>query len=261
MMLPIIDNYRSHNNRSRGGSPVSLLVLHYTVDDFSRTMQGFLYGGLSVNYVIDEKPAAIYRLVPEYLAAFHAGVGKWQDFANINNASIGIELVNQTRDIEGVPPLVGWVPFEPKQIQALIPLMQEIIARYKIDATCVIGHSDSAGVDVQTQALRKVDPGPLFPWEELHRHGIGAWPEPADVKAFEETADPGDVKNLQIKLQRYGYDIQLTGVLDVQTQSFVRAFKLHFNPEQDSKGQVDGSISKRTVAVLEALVKKYRAKT
>lgn len=258
-MLPIIDKYRSRNNRSRGSTPVSLLVLHYTVDDFSQSIKTFLYGGLSVNYIIDEKPTAVYRLVSEDLASFHAGVGRWQGVTNINNASIGIELVNRTNDIPGPAPLVGWVPFEPSQIQSLITLAKDIVTRHNIDPTCVIAHSDSGGVDPQTQGLRKIDPGPLFPWEMLYQNGIGAWPDQADVNAFEQTANPDDIKNIQTKLKKYGYAIQVTGALDEQTKSFVKAFKLHFNPEQDAKGQVDSGISKRTVAMLEALVKKYRA--
>jgi N-acetylmuramoyl-L-alanine amidase len=266
MKLPIINKYPSPYHRSRGGLPVSLLVLHYTVDDFSQAYKDFLYqpapnSPVSVNYLIDEKPTAVYQLVPEERASYHAGLGKWQNVTNVNNASIGIELVNKTNNIPWSPSLVGWVPFEPDQIKALIVLAKDIIARFKIDPTCVIGHSDSGGFDPTTKDLRKIDPGPLFPWKKLYRHGIGAWPDKADVTAFRKKADPNDIKNLQTKLQRYGYAIEVTGQLDEQTKAFVKAFKMHFNPEQDDKGQVDSYISTETVAILEALVKKYRPDT
>ena len=61
-----------------------------------------------------------------------------------------------------------FAPFEPTQIQALIPLAKDIIARYDIKPQNVVAHADVA-------PQRKDDPGPLFPWEELAAQGIGAW--------------------------------------------------------------------------------------
>ncbi len=49
-----------------------------------------------------------------------------------------------------------FAPFEQAQIQALIPLAKDIIARYHIKPENVVAHADIA-------PQRKDDPGPLFP--------------------------------------------------------------------------------------------------
>lgn len=59
-----------------------------------------------------------------------------------------------------------FAPFEPTQIQALIPLAKDIIARYHIKPENVVAHADIA-------PQRKDDPGPLFP-QQLAQQGIGA---------------------------------------------------------------------------------------
>ena len=51
------------------------------------------------------------------------------------------------------------------QIDALIPLLSEIKARYHVNRGNIVGHSDIA-------PTRKQDPGELFPWGRLARHRL-----------------------------------------------------------------------------------------
>lgn len=83
----------------------------------------------------------IWQLVPEKIWR-HAGISFWRGATRINDTSIGIELENR-----------GWqksagskyfAPFEPAQIQALIPLAKDIIARYDIKPQNVVAHADVA---------------------------------------------------------------------------------------------------------------------
>ncbi len=58
-----------------------------------------------------------------------------------------------------------FAPFEPAQIQALIPLAKDIIARYHIKPENVVAHADIA-------PQRKDDPGPLFPGSNWRSRGL-----------------------------------------------------------------------------------------
>ncbi|GHM27521.1 hypothetical protein ECZU45_13080 [Escherichia coli] len=58
-----------------------------------------------------------------------------------------------------------FAPFEPAQIQALIPLAKDIIARYHIKPENVVAHADIA-------PQRKDDPGPLFHGSNWRSRGL-----------------------------------------------------------------------------------------
>jgi hypothetical protein len=115
-----------------------------------------------------------------------------------------------------------WYPFTDYQIDLVIALSKDIIARYGIEATCVIGHNDIA-------PGRKPDPGPLFPWKKLAASGVGAWPDADVVTAMrDKLTGKVDVNAMQAALKKYGYNVLLTGVLDQQTKDVITAFNRHF---------------------------------
>ena len=162
---------------------IKVLVIHYTADDFDSSLATLTDKNVSSHYLIPSVPPLhrgkprIWQLVPEQDLAWHAGISFWRGATRINDTSIGIELENR-----------GWqksagekyfAPFEPAQIQALIPLAKDIIARYGIKPQNVVAHADIA-------PQRKDDPGPLFPWRALAEQGIGAWPDPARVAFYLE---------------------------------------------------------------------------
>jgi N-acetylmuramoyl-L-alanine amidase len=143
-----------------------------------------------------------------------------------------------------------WQPYPPAQIDALIRLSRDIVARYQIPPTRVVGHSDIA-------PQRKIDPGPLFPWRALYDAGVGAWPDDATVAARLAGRDPkapADVRALQEKLRRYGYDVATDGVLDDKTRRVFSAFQMHFRPS-DYAGDADA----QSDAIAQALLDKYFA--
>lgn len=225
---------------------VRFLVLHYTAAPLKGSIEALTGPNVSAHYLVpDSRPDGIFQLVDETRRAWHAGVSHWQGRDNLNDTSIGIEIVNLgfTRE-PGEEPV--WYPFPDAQVDAVMTLAGDIVRRYGIDPTCVIGHSDIA-------PGRKSDPGPLFPWERLARRGVGAWPDAAEVRARRERANPNDVKGLQEKLRRYGYKIAVTGRLDQHSHDVVRAFQMHFRP-----AQCNGLPDAETVAILETLLDKYR---
>jgi AmpD protein len=86
--------------------------------------------------------------------AWHAGASQWQERANCNDFSVGIEL-------EGLEGLL----FEPAQYRALAALLKTLAAAYPIRG--VAGHEHVAGG-------RKHDPGAGFDWPGLA--AVLGWP-------------------------------------------------------------------------------------
>jgi N-acetylmuramoyl-L-alanine amidase len=239
----------SHDPRIR------YLVIHYTALDEARSMSVLTREEVSAHYLVPKDPFRfdghmlakpfVHELVPEDERAWHAGLSHWQRASDLNDSSIGIEIVN------GGPldkERRTWAPFEDAQVEAVVVLAKDIVSRYQIPPTRVVGHADIA-------PQRKEDPGPLFPWERLARAGIGAWPEPAAVAQALAGRDPKlpvSICLLQSKLAAWGYDVPVDGVLDHRTRRVFQAFQMHFRP-RDHAGDPDAE----TEAIATALLYRY----
>lgn len=139
----------------------SLVVLHYTAMDSAEGACKALCDPareVSAHYLISQK-GAILQLVSEEMRAWHAGAGRWGDITDVNSHSIGIELDN-----------TGDCPFAEPQMAALEWLLPNVLKRWGISASGVIGHSDFA-------PHRKIDPGRHFDWKRLARQGLAVWPD------------------------------------------------------------------------------------
>ncbi|MBZ2187713.1 N-acetylmuramoyl-L-alanine amidase [Alcanivorax sp. JB21] len=236
----------AHNSR------VYHLVMHYTGHHEARALHTLTGPQVSSHYLMP-LPARqfrgaplIYQLVEEKRRAWHAGVSEWGDRRNINDTSIGIEITNAGP--RGTLFGLYWARYPDDQIEAVIALAQDIIARHDIDPVNVVAHSDVA-------PSRKLDPGPRFPWRRLYEAGIGAWPDDDTVACYAAvfSAAPPSLITLQAGLRGYGYPIAVSGELDAQTEDVLRAFQLHFRPRR-----YDGQADVETMAVLWALLVKYR---
>ena len=231
---------------------IRFLVMHYTEIDEAQSLDVLTQEQVSAHYVVPDHPRmkngepVVWQLVPETQRAWHAGLSDWQGTTELNAASIGIENVN-IGPID-TPQGRTWQPYPPEQVDAIIRLAKDIVTRYGIPPTRVVGHSDIA-------PQRKVDPGPLFPWKQLYDAGIGAWPDDATVAKNLAGRDPhagADVRALQQKLARYGYETVTDGVLDDRTRRVLAAFQMHFRPA-DYSGNPDA----QTDAIAQALLDKY----
>jgi len=224
-------------------SRVQFVVVHYTSASLERSLQLLTHGEVSSHYLIgDDKKATVYKLVDENLRAWHAGESEWQGRTWLNSSSIGIEIVNpgfkQTPNGERY-----WYPYSEAQVQSLIVLLKDISKRYAISPRSIIGHSDIA-------PLRKLDPGPLFPWKRLAAEGLGIWPNEQAVARQQgqyETELPS-VSWFQGQLARVGYATPQTGELDVATRHVIAAFQMHFRPSR-----FDGLPDAQTAALLQVL--------
>jgi N-acetylmuramoyl-L-alanine amidase len=169
----------------REGS-IDAVVLHYTVTaSVAETVE--LFGkkeqGASVHYIIG-KDGQIIQMVDLEKKAWHAGPSALQDRSDVNDFSIGVEIVNwgllKERDgaffvwpeeyqtgYEGPAPVyVGgawWEPFTEMQYRVLAELIREVRVHYPlITSDRIVGHGD-----VALPRGRKIDPGLAFDWTRV----------------------------------------------------------------------------------------------
>ncbi|WP_206483023.1 penicillin binding protein PBP4B [Thalassotalea sp. G2M2-11] len=248
---------------------IKFLVMHYTAINYQRSVKALVEKGyVSSHYLLPENDddtyqgeLKIYQLVDENDRAWHAGNSYWQGRQDLNDQSIGIEIVNipkckrldtateVEKDQENGDSRHCFFPdYDPEQIQLLIELSKDILARNPdIGPTQVIGHADIT-------PTRKNDPGPRFPWYQLYKAGIGAWYEKQDVDELWQQFSQHlpNIGLVQSALNSYGYHIIETGILDNQTLDTLSAFQMHFLP-----WQVNGKVDAKTSATIFALLKKY----
>ncbi len=184
----------------------NFVVIHHTSDDTVDQALRALAGparSVSAHYLIG-RDGTIIQLVDERARAWHAGESKWGADTDLNSASLGIDLDNN-----------GHEPFAGAQISALLRPLADIRERYHIPAANFLGHADVA-------PKRKTDPSRYFPWKTLADHGFGLWCDPP----FPQPPAPFDAI---VELRALGYD---TG----DAVAAIRAFKLHFLPDELSPG-------------------------
>ena len=196
-----------------------LIVLHFTeqhsVAESLATLRGSnSEGPVSAHYLIGSDGRR-YQLVSDDARAWHAGAGRWGTITDVNSASIGIELDND-----------GHAPFATAQIDSLLVLLADLTQRLHIPPQQVIGHEDLA-------PGRKVDPGPLFPWQRLADAGFGRWPRAPLV-------DPPANFDAWLALSALGY------ALDNRPAAVV-SFHHHF---RGSEGEVLDDEDRRILSAL-----------
>jgi len=237
---PRIDtSYSSTGHDSRA----QFIILHYTSTDLPRSLQLLSGRDVSSHYLIGESPATIYQLVDENRRAWHAGKSEWNGRTWLNATSIGIELVNRGY-VESADGRRLWYPYSEEQIDALVVLLKDIMARHDLKPSAIIGHSDIA-------PQRKVDPGPLFPWKRLAKEGLLPWPD-ADAVAAERmryaSAGLPTITWFQNALAAQGYRVPRHGHLDDETRNVIAAFQMKYRP-----ARFDGEPDAETAAMLQVL--------
>jgi N-acetylmuramoyl-L-alanine amidase len=227
----------NHDARETG---IDILLLHYTGMKSAEAALARLTDAsakVSSHYLVHED-GGVDQLVAEARRAWHAGMSSWQGATDINARSIGIEIVNPGHDL-------GYRDFPDAQIDAVIGLCRDIVARHGIAKERVLAHSDVA-------PERKQDPGERFPWARLAASGVGRWIEPAPITQGKMPApeDRGPhVAELQRMLARFGYAADITHRYDKPTSEVIAAFQRHFRP-----ARVDGIADASTIETLRRLL-------
>ena len=215
----------SPNHNSRPAPIIDMLVLHYTGMKTAEEALDRLCdptAEVSAHYLVDED-GSIVQLVPEERRAWHAGNSYWRGRRNLNDVSIGIEIVNPGHQW-------GYRAFPAPQMAAVAALCREIIARHPIPARNVVGHSDIA-------PDRKTDPGEKFDWRLLAEHGIGLWPASQPLTKANE---------IRAALTEIGY------TPDAAFSAILAAFQRHWRPALIN-GEPDPETTSRILALCTAL--------
>jgi len=236
---PVLDTtYTARSQESR----VLFLVLHYTEGDFNSALKVLTQGPVSSHYLVNIDPPTVYRLVDESRTAHHAGVSSWKGYTQLNASSIGIEIVN--RAFTGTPDPDNWAEFPKAQMDVVMELVKDIVARHKIRPDRIVGHSDIA-------PQRKVDPGPRFPWKRLADEGLIPWPDAAKVAERRAGFEAGlpDIEWFQRNLARHGFAVPVNGALDEATVRVLMVFQMKYRP-----AKFDGMPDAETAAILDVLV-------
>jgi len=232
-------NYNS--SKKRPTDLIKIVVIHYTGMQSERESIKRLCNPrskVSSHYLINRR-GKILRLVQDRHVAWHAGKSCWGRHKNLNENSIGIELVNKGHQF-------GYTSFKKKQISSLIKICKSLIKKYKIKKKNVVGHSDIA-------PLRKIDPGEKFPWKKLADDRIGIWHhcKPSllrkyrNIKILEKKDKIKFIKNLN----KIGY------CFSIKKKSFfikiVEAFQRHYRKEL-----INGLLDKECLTIAQNLAKK-----
>ena len=228
--VPIDTSHTAQGQDSRA----LFLILHYTVGDFPTSLRVLTEREVSAHYLLsDETPPRIYRLVDEERRAWHSGASGWKGHRMLNASSIGIEIVHPGFAV-GPDQQRRYLPFPQAQIDALVPLVRDIVQRHQIRPERILGHGE-------VTPSYKEDPGPMFPWKRLSELGITPpWPDPARVAPLQARyeLELPDATWFQTELARWGYPVEPTGVWDAQTQRVLMNFQMRYR-SADFSGRPD----------------------
>jgi len=160
-------------NYSASGNHPYILVMHGTGGTLQSSRSHFRSrkSGVSAHYFVD-KDGKVYRELPESAIAYHAGRSNWQGRRDINNVSIGIELINADNFLD---------PFPPEQYNSAVALARDIVLRNHIASENVVTHAQ-----VAIPKGRKHDPAG-FPME---RFKYDVYSADFDWGRWGQTVDP-----------------------------------------------------------------------
>jgi len=142
----------SPNHSARNGHAITAVVIHYTgATSVNSTLGWFATRSAEVSaHVVVDRDGTIYRCVPDYAKAWHAGASTLHGChveGSVNAFSLGVELVGTGTD------------FPTPQLQMAACWVALRCLRYNIPLHGVVGHNA-----VCVPRGRKPDPGPAFPW-------------------------------------------------------------------------------------------------
>jgi N-acetylmuramoyl-L-alanine amidase len=230
-MIKKIDLSPNFSKKNRKKRDIKFVIIHYTgmqseIESFNRLKN--LKAKVSCHYFISRN-GQITQMVKDFKIAWHAGKSKWKNFNNLNEASIGIELVNKGHEFR-------YQNFTDIQIRNLIILCKNLKKKYFLKKESFLGHSDIA-------PLRKEDPGEKFPWKKLSKYGLGIWYKKSKKKL--QVNKKKEIENLFFQnLYKIGYRYFDLKKRRVKDKLVIKSFQKRFLPKN-----ISGKIDKKTFEV------------
>ena len=233
-MIKKFDLSPNYSKKIRSKKAVKFIIVHYTgmqseIESLERLKN--IKSKVSCHYLINRK-GSIIQMVKDNRVAWHAGKSKWKNYKNLNENSIGIELVNNGHKF-------GYQNFTDKQIKSLIILCKELKKKFGIKKENFLGHSDIA-------PLRKSDPGEKFPWKKLSQYDLGIWFKESkeDKEKFVSTGKRNIYYQFFKNLYKIGYRYFKVNKRSVKDRLIIKSFQKRFLPKK-----VTGKLDKKTYEI------------
>ena len=229
--MKITSNFSPNiSNKTRTKKDIKFVIFHYTgmqseIESIKRLKNPKFK--VSCHYLINRR-GEITQMVKDKFIAWHAGKSKWKNFTNLNENSLGIELVNRGHRY-------GYKNFSKNQIDSLLKLCKKLRKKHKIKVENFLGHSDIA-------PLRKADPGEKFPWKKFSYHKLGKWYKNKNQKI---KFNKQKLENLFFRnLRKLGYRYFSIYKRSSKDKKIVKCFQQHFLPNN-----VTGKVDQKTYEI------------
>ncbi len=216
-------------NYSQRTRKIDTIVLHHTgPGGLSGTVNTFKSSAaqVSAHYVIG-RDGKIVQMVKDQDKAWHAGTSAFKGKTDINQNSIGIEIVNDGD---------GKQAYTEAQYKALEKLLPYLSSKYKIPTGNLTTHKAIA-----TPKGRKVDPSSNF---DFKRAQAAMNPAPAKPKSTPPTTVSAALKDAEADLKKLGYAVATPdGKADAKTTAALKAFQA--KEKLKVTGTLDAATDKR----------------
>ena len=229
-MIKTLNFSPNFSKKIRKANEIKFVIIHYTgmqseIESIKR-LKNPKYK-VSCHYLINRK-GDVTQMVDDKNTAWHAGKSRWKKFTNLNESSIGIELVNKGHRL-------GYQNFTKNQIKNLILLCKKLKKKYRIKKENFLGHSDIA-------PLRKIDPGEKFPWKKLSSNNLGKWYK---IKVKNLNFPTKKIEKVFFNnLHKIGYRFFNLNKRNNNDKKVIKSFQQHYLPKN-----VTGKLDQKTFKI------------
>ena len=155
-LVPMPNSWWEGFDRGRSSRSPSLVLHHTAMEEDESCISFFLDPSSFVSsHFLVGRDGRLYQFVSLEHRACHAGASYLHGRSVLNRTSVGVEITGDGNRI----------PFTRAQVETVMRLTGVLTAQFGLEVPWIAGHQHVA-------PGRKVDPGALFPWNEVVRRGL-----------------------------------------------------------------------------------------